>query len=97
MVSAGDVDSSSWLSGVTAPPDREHSVCSSCSGRQPRKGRTGFAKSYSQVEKTITWMNSDKPQNSKTQSDSLSSSWMCKELLLLTRIVTMKFFGGFDK
>lgn len=31
VVSAGEVDSSSWLSGVTAPPDREHSVCSSCS------------------------------------------------------------------
>lgn len=34
VVSAGDVDSSSWLSGVTAPPDREHSVCSSYRGRQ---------------------------------------------------------------
>lgn len=30
VVSAGDVDSSSWLSGVTAPPDREHSAFSSC-------------------------------------------------------------------
>lgn len=32
VVSAGEADSSSWLSGVTAPPDREHSVRSSCKG-----------------------------------------------------------------
>lgn len=32
VVSAGEADSSSWLSGVTAPPDREHSVRSSCNG-----------------------------------------------------------------
>lgn len=32
VVSAGDADSSSWLSGVTAPLDREHSVCSSYRG-----------------------------------------------------------------
>lgn len=32
VVSAGDPDSSSWLSGVTAPPDREHSVRSSYRG-----------------------------------------------------------------
>lgn len=32
VVSAGDADSSSWLSGVTAPPDREHSVRSSYRG-----------------------------------------------------------------
>lgn len=32
VVSAGDADSSSWLSGVTAPPDIEHSVRSSCEG-----------------------------------------------------------------
>lgn len=34
VVSARDVDSSSWLSGVTAPPDREHSVCSSYMSKQ---------------------------------------------------------------
>lgn len=49
---------------------------------------------YSQVEKRITWMNSDKPQNSKTQSHSLYSLWMCKEQLLLARMITMTFFGG---
>lgn len=32
VVSPGEADSSSWLSGVTAPPDREHSVRSSCNG-----------------------------------------------------------------
>lgn len=30
VVSAGEADSSSWLSGVTAPPDIEHRVFSSC-------------------------------------------------------------------
>lgn len=45
MVSAGDVDSSSWLSGVTAPPDREHSVCSSFGGRRARRDGTWFRRS----------------------------------------------------
>jgi len=39
VVSAGDVDSSSRLSGVTALPEREHRVCSSCEGEEGARSR----------------------------------------------------------
>lgn len=54
----------------------------------------GFAKRGSAVEERITRTNCDQPQKSNTLSYSLYSWWMCSELLLPTRTVTMTIFGS---
>lgn len=68
VVSAGDADSSSWLSGVTAPPDIEHSVRSSCEGhtftRQKLGGVKAAAPIYNETVNAKTQLSAEGPPTS---------------------------------